>query len=67
MSAQKIDGNKLKTYKMIIASFQMDDKDKKSCFLEKTFLLAEISINVVFEMSFFILRNIVVKFNNHEL
>lgn len=40
----------------------MDSKDKKFWFFEKTFLLADMSMNVAFEMFFFILNNIEVNF-----
>lgn len=36
----------------------MEDKDEKSRFFEKTFLLAKISIDIVLSMPFFILSNI---------
>lgn len=49
---------------MVIVSFQMDDKDKKSRFFEKTFLVADINMDVAFRMSFFTLNNIKVNFNN---
>lgn len=52
---------------MIITSFLVDNKDMKSQIFEKTFLLADISINVVFEIFFFILYNIKIDFNNQKL
>lgn len=52
---------------MIIALFEMHDKDKKFCFFEKTSLLADISIGVAFEMFFLTLNNVKFNFNNEKL
>lgn len=49
---------------MVVAFFSINDKDKKSHFFKETFLLAEISINITFEMHFFTLGNIQITFNN---
>ena len=35
---QKIDGSKLNTFGIIIAFFLVEDKEKRSCFLEETFI-----------------------------
>lgn len=61
-----IDGNKLKTSKIVIISFLFDDKKGKSQFFENTFLLANISIDVVFGIFFFTLSNVKINFNNQE-
>lgn len=66
VNTQNIDGSRLKIYKMIITTFQVDNKNGKLCFFKKTFLLADISIDVTFGMFFFILSNIEVNFNNQE-
>lgn len=50
---QKIDGSALTTCRMVIASFSIQDKLGKVWFFEKTFLLADISIEVVLGMPFF--------------
>lgn len=47
---------------MVILYLLMDDKDKKSCFFEKTFLLAKISMDVALRMSFLTLNNVEVNF-----
>lgn len=52
---------------MIIALFQVNDKDVKFCFFEKTLLLADISMDIAFEMLFSTLNNIKVKINTWEL
>lgn len=64
---QKIDGSRLKTYKIVITLFYIDNKDGKSCFLKKTFLFTDIRMDVAFEMFFLILSNVKVDFNNREL
>lgn len=65
--AQKIDCNWLKTYGKVIAWFQLDNKDKKFYFFEKTILLAYIYMNVIFGISFPILSNVKINFNNQIL
>lgn len=64
VDAQKIDGSRLETYGMIIALVQVDDKDGKSHFFEKTLLLADISMDITFRIRFFMLNNVKVTFNN---
>lgn len=43
---------------MIIGSFFRDDKDEKFYFFEETFLFANISMDVAFEISFITLTNV---------
>lgn len=43
MDAGKIDDSRLKTYRIVIALFWVDDKDKKFYFFEEILLLADIS------------------------
>lgn len=57
VKTQKIDSNQLEIFGKVVTSFLVDDKDKKLCFLKETFLLANISIDVAFEMFFIILSN----------
>lgn len=52
VSAQKIDSLALKTYRMAITRFLIQDKLRQNRFLKKTFLLAETNIKVVLEMLF---------------
>ena len=40
----------------------MEDKEKRSCFFEKTFRLADISMNITLGMFFFTLSNIKIDF-----
>lgn len=67
VDTQKIDGSKLGTYNMIIALSRVDEKDEKSYFFEETFLLAEIKMDIVFEIRFATLNNVQVNFNICEL
>lgn len=64
MGTEKIDSSRPETYKIVILLFQMKDKDGKSRFFEKTFQLADISINDAFRMFFLNLSNTTVNFNN---
>lgn len=47
---------------MVIANFLMNDKDIKVKFFETTFLLANVNLNVILKISFFILTNANIKF-----
>lgn len=64
VSAQKIDRSMLASYGIVIVLFKIDDKDIKIFFFEETLLLANLSMDIAFGMSFFTLSNIEVKFNN---
>ena len=57
VKAQKIDGSLLRTFRMIIAGFQVEDKLGRARFFQESFLLAEISMEVVLEMPFLALSN----------
>ena len=57
VGAQKIDRSLLKTYNMVIAAFQVFNKFNCSWFFQETFLLANISIEVVLGMFFLTLSN----------
>lgn len=67
MRAQIIDRITLETFGMVIEVFSVYDRVKKVCFFEKTFLLADISIDVALEMPFLTLSNANVRFTNWEL
>lgn len=66
-STQKIDTSRFQTFGIVIALLEVDNKEEKSCFFTKTFLLADMSMDVAFAMSFFTLSNVEIKFNNREL
>ena len=55
VSAQKIDGTTLKTYKMMVAAFSITDQANRVRFFEKTFLVANVSPDMILEMLFLIL------------
>ena len=50
IKVQKIDGNTLNTYRMVVAAFSMTDKANRMKFFEKIFLMTDISLEVVFGM-----------------
>ena len=58
VKAQKIDGIMLDTYEIVITVFLMIDKTNWVKFFEKTFLVANVSPKVVFEMPFYILTGV---------
>lgn len=62
----KIKNSRFKTFNIIITSFSMDKKDEKSGFFEETLLVAQINIDVAFEISFLILGNIRINIINWE-
>lgn len=51
---------------MVIA-FLVNDKYGKSGFSDKTFILADMSMDVALEISFFTLNNVEVNFTNYKL
>lgn len=65
--AQKIDGSILKTYKMVIVGFQVQDKFRRARFFQKTFLIADTNIKVIFGMFFPTCSKIKVDFAEEEL
>ena len=52
---------------MVLASFQVEDKLGRARFVQETFLLADISAEVVLGMPFLILSNADVQFVEKEL
>ena len=50
--AAKIDGSQLTTYGMVLATFSVDDQYGRSRWFEETFLIADITHNVVLGMPF---------------
>ena len=57
LRAQKIDGSILKIFGIVLASFQVKDKLGRARFFQETFLLADISAEVVLGMPFLTLSN----------
>lgn len=66
INIQKIDNTIFKTYKMIVAAFSIINQAKRVKFFKKTFLVVNISPNVVFGMLFFTLNNANVNFAKKE-
>ena len=67
VGAQKIDVFSLAIYGMIIAAFRILDKLGCFRFFQKTFLLADINMEVVLGMPFLSLSNADVQFAEKEL
>ena len=65
--AQKIDSSLLATYGMVIATFQVINKLGRTRFFQKTFLLADTTIEVVLGMPFLTLSNVNIQFAEKEL
>ena len=67
VGAQKIDGSHLDTFGIVIASFSLQDKLGKIRFFQKTFLVADIRIEVVLGMLFLTFSNANIWFAEREL
>lgn len=67
IGAQKIDRFTLETFKMVIASFQIENKLRRACFFQETFLVANTSIKVVLEILFLALSNADILFTDNNL
>lgn len=67
VSTQKIDELTLKIFRMVIASFEVEDKFEKAYFFQKTFLMANSSMEVILEMLFFSFSNADIFFIDKEL
>ncbi len=65
--AQKIDGTTLETYKMVVFTFSVSDKDRRERFFEESFLLADVSPDIVLRMPFLTLSNADVDFQPRDL
>lgn len=67
IGAQKINGSTLKTFEIVLASFQVEDKLGRAWYFQKTFLLADINIEVVLRMPFLIFSNADIQFTEKKL
>ena len=67
VGAQKIDGSALEIFGMIIADFQVEDKDGRSRFFQETFLVADTKFEVILGMPFLKLSNADVLFSERTL
>ena len=62
VKAQKIDNSTLKTFEIVLTSFQVEDKLRKSWFFQKAFLLADFNIEIVVKILFLTFSNANIKF-----
>ncbi len=64
---QKIDGTSLETYGMIVSTFLVLDKDRKERFIKKSFLWADVRLDIVLRISFLTMNNADVNFPARDL
>ena len=57
IGAQKIDSTTLETYGMVVSTFSVLDKDGRERFFKESFLLADISPDVVLGITFLTMSN----------
>ena len=67
VGTQKINGTMLETYRIVVTVFSVKDKANQVRFFEETFLVANVSPKVVFEMSFLTLSGADIDFLGREL
>ena len=67
IGAPKIDGTTLDTYKIVVAAFSVEEKANRVRFFEETFLLANVSPEVVLGMLFLTLSSADIDFSGREL
>ena len=67
VGAQKINSTIFETYGMVVAAFSMTDQADMVRFFEETFLVANISPDLVFGMPFLILSSADINFPKKEL
>ena len=67
VGAQKIDGTTLKTYRIVVAAFSVTDQPNRIRFFEQTFLIANVSPDVVHGMPFLTLSGTDVDFPKKKL
>ena len=67
IGAQKIDGSILEIFRIVLVDFQVEDKLGRVRFFQETFLLADISAEVVLGMPFLIFSNADVQFVEKKL
>ena len=67
VGTQKIDDTILETYKIVVAAFSMTDKANRVRFFADSFLVANVSSDVVFGMLFLTLSSAEVDFSKRKL
>ncbi len=65
--AQKIDGITLKTYRIVVSTFSVSDKDGKERFFEESFLLADVRPDIVLGIPFLTISNADIDFQARDL
>ncbi len=67
VGAQKIDSTILETYGMVVSTFSELDRDGRERFFEESFLLADVSLDIVLRMPFLTMSNADVDFQARDL
>ena len=67
VGAQKINGNTLNIYRMIVVAFSVKNKADQVRFFEKNFLVTNISLEIVLGIPFFTLSGVDIDFLGREL
>ncbi len=62
VGAQKIDGTTLKTYRIVVSTFSVSDKDGRERIFEESFLLADVKSDIVLKIAFLIMSNADINF-----
>lgn len=67
VGAQKIDGSTLQMFRMVLVSFQVEDKLDWAWFFQELFLLTNTTLKMVLGMLFLNLSNADIQFTQNEL
>ncbi len=67
VGAQKIDDTTLETYGMVVSTFSVLDKDRRERFFEESFLLSDVSLDILLGIPFLIMSNADVDFQARDL
>ena len=67
VGVEKNDSSTLKAFGIVIADFQVEDKDSKPKFFQKTFFVANTKFEVILKMLFVKLSNADMSFNKRTL
>ena len=67
VGAQKINGSTLKTFRIVIADFQVEDKGGRPRFFQETFLVADTKFEVILGMLFLKISNKDITFGKRTL
>lgn len=67
VGAYKINGSILKIFEMVLASFQIKEEHEKIWFFQKTFLVTNISMEMILNIFFLIFSNANILFAKQEL